>query len=148
METTSENNKIEIGKETLKHLNTTRKWAMFLSILGFIFIGLLLIIGIIAGTFLSAFKTGDAGPGIPESVIIVLFFVMATLYFFPIHFLFRFSKHSAHAIETLNKEELYKAFRNLKSYFVYQGVLIIIGLSIYVFVLIISGTSLAFLKSL
>jgi hypothetical protein len=144
MESTNQNIKIELGPETIKHLNTTRKWAMFLAILGYIFIGLLLIIGIIAGTFLSAFKTGNSGAGIPESVIIILFFVMATMYFFPIHFLFRFSKFSAHAFETGSKEELHKAFKNLKSYFIYQGVLIIIGLTIYILILLISGASLTF----
>jgi hypothetical protein len=44
METPLENRKIEIGQETLNHLNTTRKWAMFHAIIGFIFLGLILII--------------------------------------------------------------------------------------------------------
>ena len=45
METPLENKKIEIEQETIKHLNTTRKWAMFLAIIGFIILGLIIIIG-------------------------------------------------------------------------------------------------------
>ncbi len=145
METTPEKKTIEIDQDTLKNLNTIRKWAMFFSILGFIFLGLIVILGIIAGTFLSAFKAGGKSAGIPESVIIIMFFVLAAVYFFPVHFLFRFSKHTQHAVQTLDKDELHKAFRSLKSYSVYLGVLTIIGLALYVAAVIIAGSSMAFL---
>jgi MFS family permease len=148
METSLENRKIEIGQETLNKLNTTRKWTMFLAIIGFIFLGLFIVIGVIAGTFLSAFNSGKTGLGIPESLMFVIFLVLAVICFFPILFLFRFSKHTANAVLTLDKQELHKAFKNLKSYFVYLGVLIIIVLTFYVVALIVAGTSMAFLKSL
>jgi MFS family permease len=148
METSLENRKIEIGQETMNKLNTTRKWTMFLAIIGFIFLGLFIVIGVIAGTFLSAFNSGKADLGIPESLMFVIFLVLAVIYFFPVLFLFRFSKHTAHAVQTLDKQELHKAFRNLKSYFVYIGVLIIIVLLFYVVALIVTGTSMAFLKGL
>ena len=76
----------------------------------------------------------------------VIFLVLAAVYFFPILFLFRFSKHTAHAVHTLNTHELHKAFQNLKSYFVFLGVLIIIVLSFYIVALIVAGTSMVFLK--
>jgi len=148
METTPEKKTIEIDQDILKNLNTIRKWAMFFSILGFIFLGLVLIIGIIAGTFLSAFKSGGASAGIPESLIIILFFVLIVVYFFPVHFLFRFSKQTAHAVQNLDKEALHKAFRSLKSYCVYMGVLTILGLCLYVVALIVAGSSMAFLKGM
>jgi hypothetical protein len=146
METTPEKKTMEIDQDILKNLNTIRKWAMFFSILGFIFLGLVVIIGIIAGTFLSAFKSGSVSAGIPESVIIIMFFFLAAVYFFPVHFLFRFSKHTAHAVQKLDKDELHKAFRSLKSYSVYLGVLTIIGLALYVAAVIVAGSSMAFLK--
>jgi hypothetical protein len=148
MDTPLENTKIELEPETLKHLDSTRKWAMFLAIMGFIFLGLLLIIGIIAGTFLSAFGTGQKGLGIPESLMFIPFLLIAAIYFFPVFFLFRFSKHTSHAIHTLDKTELHKGIKNLRLYFTYIGILIIIVLSIYVVILIVAGSSLAFLKGL
>jgi hypothetical protein len=147
METDLESRKIEIGQETLNKLNTTRKWTMFLAIIGFILLGLFIVIGVITGTFLSAFKSGETGPGIHESLMYIIFLALAVIYFFPVYFLFRFSKHTAHAVQTLDKQELHKAFRNLKSHFVYIGVLIIIVLLFYVVALIVAGKSMAFLKS-
>lgn len=148
MENSIETRKIEIEQKTLNNLNTIRKWTMFIAIIGFILLGLLLIIGLIAGTFLSAFKLGETDLGIPESLGLVVVFVMAVIYFFPVYFLFRFSKHTANAVQTLNKEELHKAFKSLKSYVVYLGVLIILGLSFYVVALIFAGSAIAFLKGL
>lgn len=148
METPLENKKIEIEQETIKHLNTTRKWAMFLAIIGFIILGLIIIIGLIAGTFLTAFNSGGKDLGIPESLMFVPILLLAVIYFFPVLFLFRFSKHTSHAVQTLDKLEFHKAIKNLKSFFVYIGVLIIIFLSLYIVVLIVAGSSLAFLKGL
>jgi uncharacterized BrkB/YihY/UPF0761 family membrane protein len=148
METPLENRKIEIEQETLKHLNTTRKWAMFLAIIGFIILGLIVIIGLIAGTFLTAFNSGGKDLGIPESLMFVPILLLAVIYFFPVLFLFRFSKHTSHAVQTLDKLEFHKAIKNLKSFFVYIGVLIIIILSLYIVVLIVAGSSMAFLKGL
>ena len=148
METTLENRKIEIAQETLNNLNTTRKWTMFHAIIGFIFLGLFIVIGVITGIFLSAFNSGATSMGIPESLLEVIFIILAIVYFFPVLFLFRFSKHTAHAVQTLDKQELHKAFQNLKSYFAYLGVLLIIVLSFYIVALIVTGTSMAFLKGL
>jgi hypothetical protein len=148
METTLENRKIEIDQETLNNLNTTRKWAMFLAIIGFIVFGLIFVFGLIAGTFLTVFNLGEKGLGIPESLMFIPILLIALIYFFPVLFLFRFSKHTAHAVQTLDKQALHKAIRNLKSYFVYIGVLIIIVLIFYIVGLIVAGTSMAFLKGL
>ncbi|MGD0754270.1 MAG: hypothetical protein ABR927_04335 [Bacteroidales bacterium] len=143
-----ENKRIEIEQETLNHLNTTRKWAMFLAIIGFIILGLIVVIGLIAGTFLTAFNSGEKALGIPESLMFVPILILAVIYFFPVLFLFRFSKHTSHAIQTLDKLEFHKAVKNLKSFFAYIGIMIIIILSLYIVVLIIAGSSLAFLKGL
>jgi len=148
MEAPLENRKIEIEQETLNHLNTTRKWAMFLAIIGFIVLVLIVVIGLIAGTFLTAFNSGEKGLGIPESLMFVPILLLAVIYFFPGLFLYRFSKHASHAIQTLDKLELNKAVKNLKAYFAYIGILIIIIFSLYIVILIVAGSSMAFLKGL
>ena len=111
-------------------------------------IGTLIVIGAIAGTFLSAFSTVKTGNEITDLTILIIIFILAVAYFFPILFLFRFSKYSAHAVHTLSKADLHKAIKNLKACFAYFGVLIIIILTIYILVLIVAGSSLAFLKGL
>jgi hypothetical protein len=148
MEPNLEKRKIEIEEETLSHLNTSRKWAMFVAIIGFIFLGLIILIGLIAGTFLTAFNSGEKALGIPESLMFIPALILVVIYFIPVLFLFRFSKHASHAIKTFDKLELHKAIKNLKFYFVYIGILIIIILSFYVVALILAGSSMAFLKGL
>jgi hypothetical protein len=146
MDNANDINKIEVEPVMLKYLNTTRKWAMFLAIIGFIFLGLLLIIGLLTGTFLSAFSTQKLNSEISGPLLLIPLIIAEVVNFFPVLFLFRFSKHAAHAVQNLDKNELHKAFRNLKLFFVYIGILIIVGLVFYVAALIAAGSSVAFLR--
>jgi formate hydrogenlyase subunit 3/multisubunit Na+/H+ antiporter MnhD subunit len=148
MENNLEFKKIEIEQETLKDLNTTRKWTMFFAILGFIAIGIMIIVGLFAGLFLTVFKTGNSGLGLTEGLVFIFVLLFGVIYFFPVLYLFRFSKHTSNAVKTLDKEELHKAFKNLRAYFVYIGILVIIILSLYVIAFIAAGASVAFLKDL
>jgi hypothetical protein len=148
MEASPENKKIEIDEKILNYLDTARKWAMFLAIIGFIILGLIIVIGLLAGTFFSVFNLNDKGLGLSESLMFIPVLLLGIIYFFPGLFLFRFSKHAGHAVQNIDIEELHKAFRSLKSYFVYTGVLIILALFCYVAVIVFEGTSMSFLKGL
>lgn len=148
MEPNLEPRKIELEQDILNYLNTTRKWSMFLAILGFIALGLFIIIGLGTGTFLSIFNSGEIGNGVPGTLLIALILLVGIIYFFPVYFLFQFSKHMANAVHSLDKQKIKKAFKNLKFYFVYIGVLLIIILVLYVIVLAAAGASMSFLKGL
>ena len=147
-ENTPETDKIDIDQNALKSLNTLRKWTMFHAILGFIFLGLFVITGVIAGTFLTAFSIGKSGLGLNELSVFAIVFILAVAYFFPILFLFRFSKYSGHVVQSHNKKDLNKAFKNLKAYFVFLGVVLIICLVLYFVILYLSGSSLTLIKGL
>jgi hypothetical protein len=144
MEPVDENRKIEIDHETLNHLNTARKWSMFIAVLGLIFLGLIIIIGAIAGTFFTAFSTDGTVRGLPESLLLALTLAMAVAYLLPVVLLFRFSKYTGIAVKSLKTEDLRKGIKSLKSFFLYIGILIILMLAFYAAALIITGTSLAF----
>jgi len=144
----NEEKKIEIGQDTLNILNTTRKWTMFLAILGFIGIGVLLGAGVVAGLFLSVFNTTDTKLGFPESLIIIIVIVLALISFFPVFYLFQFSKHTTEAVRTHDKEKLHEAFWNLKAYYVYVGILIIVVLVLYLVFFIALGASVPFIKDM
>jgi hypothetical protein len=148
METPSENRKLEIEQSTLKQLNTARKWAMFLAIIGFIFLGIMIVVGLIAGTFLKTFSSGEYNFGISDSLMFIPILLIGLIYFFPVLFLFRFSKYISRAIQNLDNLQFHKAIKNLKLYFAYIGILIIIVLSIYIVILVVAGSSVAFLKGL
>lgn len=146
MENNTEKRNLELDQESIKNLDATRKWTMFLAILGFIIVGFILITGLVAGTFFSVFKSDEVGLGIPESLMVILFIMVAAIYFLPVFFLFRFSRYTRMAIKTGGSKELVKGFRNLRTYFTYIGVLAIIVIAIYIAALLVAGTSVAFLK--
>ncbi len=146
MENSQEPARIEIGQETLKHLNTLRKWTMFLAVSGFIFLGLIITLGLITGTFLTAFSNSDKMPGIPDALVYAAFITVTLIIFFPILFLFRFSKHTAKAVSTHDRKEMHIAIKYLKRYFIYIGVLLIVIISAYIASIILAGTSATFLR--
>ncbi len=148
MESTSENKKIEIGTEILNTLNATRRWTMFLSVLGFIFLGLLVVAGLATSLFLTTFKTQEANLGIPESLMIIIFVVIGAIYFFPVFFLFRFSRNTRDAVQNFDQQKLSKGFRNLRLYFTYIGIMVIVVISIYIMLLFVAGASMSFLKGM
>jgi heme/copper-type cytochrome/quinol oxidase subunit 2 len=148
MEQPEEERKIQIDSEILHNLNVTRKWAMFLSVLGFIMLGLLIFAGLATSLFLTTFSTTRASLGIPESLLILLLFVAAGIYFFPVFFLFRFSRNTRDAIHFLDMKKLKTGTRNLRLYFTYVGILVIVVLSVYVVALIFAGASMSFLKGM
>lgn len=148
MDNLIEDRKIEMGPEILDHLNSTRKWTMFLSVLGFIFLGLLIVAGLATSLFLTTFKTTEANLGITESLMILIFIIVGAIYFFPVFFLFRFSRNTRDAIQNLDQQKLKKGFRNLRLYFTYIGIMVIVVLTIYVVALLFAGASMSFLKGM
>ncbi len=141
MENNTIKENLEINPETLKYLNTTRKWTMFLSILGFIGLGTFIIGGLIAAVFLSVFNT--ARTGLAEWMVITIIFVVGVIAFIPVLYLFRFSKNMAQTVKTSDQQALIKSFRNLKSYYVFTGVIVIVTIAIYVAAFIIAGASVS-----
>jgi hypothetical protein len=129
---------MDFSAQSVVYLNETRKWTIFLSILGFIFLGLMVIMAIFAGTFFSSMSGGmaPAGTGIFLSIIYLL---MAVLYFFPILYLYKFSVHSKRAIYGESTDELTLAFKNLKSHYKFMGILTIVLLSIYLLAFLLMG---------
>ncbi len=161
MENSLENKKIEVGQLSLAYLDTTRKWTMFFAILGFVVMGILLILGLVAGSFLTSFTSkmsgmegmegmegASAAGGIASIFIFIGILIFAVIYFFPLFYLFRFSRHTKNAVANLDAQELELGLKNLKSYWRYIGILTIIVLAFYLIVLIVAGGSLAILSGL
>jgi hypothetical protein len=124
--------KIELSNESLFYFDQIRKWTTFFSILGFIVIGLLLIVGIFAGSIFTKF--GHINSKFPFAVLGFIYFIMAIIYFFPVLYLYNFSISSKRAIQNRDSNEITKAFKNLKSHFQYTGIFTIVFLSIYLLI--------------
>lgn len=134
------NSGMTLNSESLNHLNQTRKWTMFLSILGFISLGIIIIVAIGFQSIMSNMSSNMKGMGEMESmsgIITVLYIAIAALYFYPIYCLFQFSKTSKDAVENNNSSALQESFRHQKNMYKYMGILTIIVLGFYVLALII-----------
>ncbi|MGI6338985.1 MAG: hypothetical protein ACOXZV_06350 [Bacteroidales bacterium] len=143
-----ENSIIEVTPITEKNLNASRKWAMFLAVVGFIVLGLMIFLGIITGAFLSAFKSEDVTLGIQENIIAVMFIVFLLIYFLLVLYLFRFSKSARDAIQNHDRKKLEKTFKYLRKFFTLAGILVISIILVYLLILIISGASLSLPKGI
>lgn len=114
----------------------TAKWARFLSITGFVFIGLytlwaLMLLALGGAAFSSMEGMGAMGAigGTFFAIIILLF---GLLMFFPTLYLYRFGTKAKHALESNNTEYLTSSLENLKSYFKFLGIMVAIYLGFMV----------------
>jgi hypothetical protein len=120
-------------QESVNYLTQAGKWAKFIAIVGFIFCILFVIIGLFAGTLISS-SLGSLGAGasaIGAGAIAVIYIVIALLYVLPCIFLFRFGSKVQAAVRSNDLHAMNTSLKNLKSFFKYIGILVIIVLSIY-----------------
>lgn len=136
---------LEVGNEIKGYLKETSTWSYFLSILGFIGIGFM-VFGGFAMAFASSFNDfgGNAAYGLGYSMGIgLVYVVLAGIYFFPVLYLFKFSKNIKTALSNNNNTDFKAAFLNLKSHYKFMGIFSIILMSMYILVIIgvVAGAS-------
>ncbi len=131
---------LEVKDEIKGYLSEISKWSYFLSILGFIGVGLMVLLGIFVGFFSGLNSLGGSSNTLYNfgySMGIGFFYiVLALVYLFPILYLFRFSKRMKSALKLNNNEDFRIAFSNLKSHYKYMGIFVIVIISIYILIII------------
>jgi hypothetical protein len=155
METTSFGNfveikdqKIELEGAALIHLNEIRKWTQFLSILGFVATGFLLFAGIlllVTSSLRSLVQFDQLS--ILSPWIGIIYIVFAGIYFFPVLYLYRFSKLAKHSLMQISSggpsnELMAQAIDYMKKHFRFVGIMTIIILAVYLMAAI--GVLIAF----
>jgi hypothetical protein len=137
---------LHIDNESTAYLGETAKWTKFLSILGFVFCGLLIIVGIFFGSIIGTLFSGGfrgvdpAGTAAARSfggIFAVIYIVIALLYFFPCLYLYNFSTKMQVALRSNDQEQLATSFKNLKSCFKFLGIFTLVILGIYLLAFII-----------
>lgn len=131
MEPTTSDHSLTVTDEALQFLSTSRAWALFLAIMGFIGAGFMVLMGLVMGVLGSTFGAGseDAHP-IVGLLLGLLYVAFGALYAFPAFFLLRFSTYMKEAIATRADERLTESFRHLRSYFTFTGIALIVVLSL------------------
>ena len=131
-----------LSTTTLKWLYDAARWARFIAILGFIFIGFMISIGIVIGPVLSVLNedmnnTVSGFSAISSGTLAVIYIAIAAIYFFPVYYLFLFSNRFIKSYKAKDEESLNASFIYLKKHFKFIGILAIITLAIYILLFII-----------
>ncbi|MFT4022366.1 MAG: DUF5362 family protein [Flavihumibacter sp.] len=127
------------------YLTETAKWAKFLSIIGFIVCGFIVLGGIgfasmLGGLMQNTNGMGGAGFGL----VSIIYIAFAALYFFPCLYLYRFSVAMQAALAVSDNRKLQESFMNLKSTFKFMGILTIIILAFYALAIVFGGLAAMF----
>ena len=137
-------------EEIKDYIMETAKWSKFLSIIGFIFVGFMSIIGILmlfsfGGTLFSNAVGLNNIPGFPAgmiSLVGIIYFGIALLYFFPVYYLFIFARKTKNAILSNDNQMLAEGFSKLKSHYKFIGILTLIIVVFYAISILIGIFSL------
>lgn len=126
---------------TLKWLYDTARWARFIAILGFVFIGFMVVIGIFITPVLSYLNeellASATSPQVSPVLLVIIYLVIAIVVFFPIYYLFQFSNSIIVAYKAKDEENLNASFLFLKKHFKFIGILMIISLAVYFIIFLI-----------
>ena len=131
---------LNVTSTIMGFLKETSTWTYFLSILGFIGIGLMFLFGVFFSVVMRLMPGGNPyeGLGMDMSYFGLIYIVLALLYFFPVLYLFNFSRKTKLALKTNNNDDLTAAFSNLKSHYKFMGVFTIVVISIYILAFVIA----------
>jgi Family of unknown function (DUF5362) len=129
---------LKVDQQAAGYLSETAKWARFLSILGFIFCGLIFICSFFIGTLIATAMTNFYGsPGLFGSSFFTVFYLgIGLLIFFPTLYLFNFSRKMKNAVRANDQLALDNSLKNLKSFFKFNGIVAIITISLYTLAII------------
>lgn len=123
-------NEFNLNGEIRNHLFEVAKWAQFLSIVGFIFTGLL---------FLGALSIRSLDASVnsifpyASLLLMLVYLVLASIYFFPVVYLYRFSLKMKSALSQNDEAGITEAFRSLKAHYRFLGILTVLILAFYTF---------------
>ena len=129
---------LQITAESRMYLAETAQWAKFLAIVGFVFMGLMVLIGLFFGSIMGGMmaslgEEASAGPmGAMGGFMGIMYVFIALIYFFPCYYLLKFANQTKAALANNDAYTLTDALKNQKSVYKFMGIFMIIILGFYV----------------
>ncbi|MCL2139830.1 MAG: hypothetical protein FWH41_09930 [Treponema sp.] len=123
-----------LTENMIYYLKGASPWLRFIGIAGLIFIGLVilvLIIAVVGITRAVPSSEGSAFIGLMGGGVAFIYILMMAIYIFPLLFMYRFGKKIKTYLYTGTNEDLEDAFKNNKSLWTFMGVLLIIFLGFF-----------------
>ena len=137
---------LSIDPVSKMHLWDTARWAKFLAMMGFIVCGLIVLIGIFAGTAFEMYRMRyDLTDSAKETrglgaLVAIAYILLGLLGFFPSLFLFHFATKMKMALMSNDQNTLNTSFQNLKKTLRYVGVVTIILLVFFLIAIFFAVT--------
>jgi len=135
------NTSLSVSPEIKSFLQETAKWGKFLSIVGFVIVGIFVIIGLGISFFSGSAMSGigEAGSMVPAGMFGAIGFVyvlFALLYLVPLYYLYKFSTRMKLALAQNDQQYLAESFRNLKSLYKFMGIFMAVLLGFYALIFV------------
>lgn len=124
---------LRITPEVRQYWKEISAWALFFAILLYILFGLTSIAGLLV-----AFTGGI--PGFISGMFVIALY--GAFFFFPAYFYAQFSTQMKQALNTENVALLDKAFINLKRFYRYVGIMLIVLLALGILMFLVFGVAL------
>jgi hypothetical protein len=124
---------VGISARTMELLRQTRPWVLFISILGFILAGLMVIGGL--GVFAMEMMSG--GTGVP-AWLGMAYIAFAAVYLFPSLYLCRYGMRIGSLLARGQVEDLERALESQKSFWRLSGIIVIAVIVVYIAVVAIA----------
>ena len=130
LETEEQENRNELVLEIQAeaYLRETGKWAKFLAIVGFIFMGFMAIGAIVM--FAISGSMGNLMP-FPMWIIGFVYLLIAVVYCFPIYYLLQFSNKAKEALDSRSTQCMTESMGFIKAHYKFVGILTIVMLALY-----------------
>jgi hypothetical protein len=123
------------------YLLETARWAKFLAVLGFVFLGFYILGGIaLAFSITMTPEVGAWAKGLGATGILLLYSIVVFIIVYPLYALYRYTILVKRAINSNDRMTLNEALRFHRNYYRYNGIITIVMIGLYalVFLLVIS----------
>ncbi len=139
------NNSLIINNEVKDYVLQIAKWAKFLSIIGFVGLGLMLIGGLSVITIGNTVSTFNRTPSpVPFALLGLIYLVLSVFYFFPVYYLYKSSVGLKKGISSNSQDSFTDGFKNLKAHYKFIGITMIVVLSIYALIFVFGMLAMMF----
>ncbi|HVU58357.1 MAG TPA: hypothetical protein VHD83_25020 [Puia sp.] len=127
---------LQVDHESTIYLRESAKWARFLATLGFVWCGILILIGLsILATRTKAYSGSDLGIGYTVGLS-AGYMIIAVINFFPCLYTNNFARRMRTALQNNDQEQLNSSLKSLKAVMRYLGITAIVGLALLVVVIL------------
>jgi uncharacterized membrane protein YqjE len=120
-----EENNLEVSESVKSSLDTMVYWSKFLAILGYIGVGLMVLLAIIMFVMPTSYYYYNT------SFVCFFYLIIAVIYYYPASYLYKFATNTRHALNSDNQTGLNNGLSNLASNFKFVGVMAVVIMSIY-----------------